>query len=140
MNTLKAVQRINKILNHKQKKQMVHAYENAGKLDTKINKLIDEVVENCKICKRNSRSKSKPSVAIPRATDFISIVSIDLKSIGDKYILWMVCGFTKFVRGGVLTNKRLETIMKALHGTWCMDLGFPTVGFWCNNGGEFRNS
>ena len=72
--------------------------------------------------------------------DFNLIVSIDLKSIGDKYILSMVCAFTKFMKGTVLTNKRPETIMKALHGTWCMDLGFPTVGFWCDNGGEFRNS
>ena len=115
INTLKAVQRIHKILNHKQKKQMVYAYENAGKLDTETRKLIDEVVENCKICKQNSRSKSKPSVAIPRATDFNSIVSIDLKSIGDKYILWMVCAFTKFVKRVVLPNKLPEGIMKALH-------------------------
>ena len=67
------------------------------------------------------------------------MVSIDLKTIGDKYILWMICGFTKFARGVVLKNKTPETVMKALHGFWCMDLGFPTVGFWCNNGGEFRN-
>ena len=30
--------------------------------------------------------------------------------------------------------------MKTLHETWCMDLGFPIVGFWCDNGGEFKNS
>ena len=104
--TLKGVQKIHKILNHKQKKQMYYAYENAGKLDKDTRKLIDEVIEKCEICKKNSRSKSKPSVAIPRATDFNSIVSIDLKSIGDKYILWMVCSFTKFVKGVVLSNKR----------------------------------
>ena len=108
---------------------MYYAYRNAGKSDEETKKIIDEVVEKCEICKRNSQSKSKPSVAIPRATDFNSVVSIDLKSIGDKFILWMVCGFTKFVRGIVLHNKRPETIMNALHGTWCMDLGFPTVGF-----------
>ena len=57
VNTLKAVQRIHKILNHKQKKQMYYTYENAGKLDTETRKLIDEVIENCEICKKNSRSK-----------------------------------------------------------------------------------
>ena len=75
---------------------MYHAYENAGKLDTETRKLIDEVVEKCEICKTNSRSKSKPTVAISKATDFNSIVSIDLKSIGDKYILWMVCAFSDY--------------------------------------------
>ena len=28
--------------------------------------------------------------------------------------------------------------MKAIHETCCMDLGFPTVRFWCDNRGEFR--
>ena len=78
-------------------------------------------------------------MAIPRATDFNSVVSFDLKCIKDKYILWMICSFTKFVKGVVVKNKKPETIVKALHGTWCMDLGFPTVRFWCDNGGEFRN-
>ena len=30
--------------------------------------------------------------------------------------------------------------MKTLHEEWCMDLGFPSVGFWCDIGGEFRNA
>ena len=76
---------------------------------------------------------------MPRVADFNSVVAIDLKSVGDRYILWMVCTFTKFVKGAVVTDKCPETVMKALHETWCMDLGFPTVGFWCDNGGEFRN-
>ena len=62
-----------------------------------------------------------------------------MKSIGDKYILWMICAFTMFVKGVVVKNKQPDTIIKALHRSWCMDLGYPTVGFWCDNGSEFRN-
>ena len=40
----------------------------------------------------------------------------------------------------VINDKRAETVMNALHAEWCMDLGFPSVGFWCDNGGEFRNA
>ena len=138
--TLKAVTKIHKVLNHKQKDQMLYAFRNAGKLDGDTRQLIDKVVDNCDICKENSRSKSKPSVAIPRATDFNSIVSFDLKSIGDKHILWMICTFTKFIKGIVVKNKEPDTIMKALHGSWCMNMGYPTIGFWCDNGGEFRNA
>ena len=84
---------------------MYCTYENAGKLNNDARRLIDEVVDKCEICKKNSRSESKPSVVIPKAMDFNVIVSIDMKSIGDKYILWMVCAFTKFVKGAVLSNK-----------------------------------
>ena len=101
--------------------------------------LINESVKKCEICRKNSQSKSKPSVAIPRAADFNLVVTIDLKSIGDKYILWMICSFTEFIKRIIVKNRKTETIVKALHGTWCLDLGFPTVGFWYDNGGEFRN-
>ena len=135
---VKAVQKINKILNHKQKEQTYYVYRSVGKLDGETKKLIDEVVDMCEICKKNSRSKSKPLVAIPRATYFNLVGAIDLKSVGDRYGLWMVCTFTKFVKGSVINYKCPETVMMALHETWCMDLGFPTVRFWCDNGGEFR--
>ena len=48
-----AVKKIYKILNHKSKEQIYFAYRNAGKLDTEVNKIIDDVVENCEICKKN---------------------------------------------------------------------------------------
>merc|ERR1712237_117435 len=83
---------------------------------------------------------SKPSVAISHPTDFNSIVSFDLKSIEDKHILWMICTFTKFIKGIVVKNKNPDTIIKALHNSRCMDIGFPTIGWWCDNGGEFRNA
>ena len=73
-------------------------------------------------------------------TDFNTVVALDLKTVGDKYILWMICTFTKFVKGVVINDKKAETVMNAVHLEWCMNLGFPSVGFWCDNGGEFRNS
>ena len=90
LKSIKAVTKIHKVLNHKTKEQMLFAFRNAGKLDDETRKMIDKVVDSCEFCKRNSRSKSKPTVAIPRATDFNSVVSFDLKCIGDKYILWMI--------------------------------------------------
>ena len=118
---------------------MYYAYRNAGQLDDATKRIIDEVIEKCEICKRNSRSKSKPSVAIPRVTDFNLVILVDLKSMEKGYILWMVCSFTKFVKGIVIKDKSPESIMKGLHNSWCMNYGFPIVGFWADNGGEFRN-
>ena len=41
--------------------------------------------------------------------------------------------------GKLLTNKKAETIMNALMDNWCMNLGFPSYGFFADNGGEFAN-
>ena len=136
----KAITKIHKILNHKKVEQMNFAYNNAGKLNTVTRKLIKEVVENCDICKKNERSKPKPAVAISRATDFNSVIAIDLKEFGKENILWMICGFTRFIKGFVIKNKLPENVLKGIHTAWCLNFGFPTVGFWADNGGEFKNS
>ena len=67
-------------------------------------------------------------VAVSRATDFNSVVPLYFKVIGYKYVLWMVCGFTKFIKGAVLNSKMPESMIKNLHGLLCMGIGFPMVG------------
>ena len=131
--TRKAVSKIHRILNHKREEQIEFAYRYAGKLDTETWRLIKEVVENCEICKKNGRSKSRPSVAIPRATDFNSVVTLDLKQFGNTNVLWMVCAFTKLIKGVVLKDKSA-----GLHRRWCRNFGHSTVGFYADNGGELR--
>ena len=59
--------------------------------------------------------KSKPSVAIPRATDFNSVVAVDLKIVGNENISWMVCAFTIFIKGIVIKDKNLETNIRGIH-------------------------
>ena len=49
---------------------MHNAFRNAGKLNEEIRKKIDEIVDKCEVCKMNGCSTSKPTVAIPKATDF----------------------------------------------------------------------
>ena len=66
---------------------MEFAFRNAGRMDTQVSKMIKEAVENCSICQNNGRSRSKLSVAIQRATDFNSIVTLDLKEMEKSYIL-----------------------------------------------------
>ena len=54
------IKKIHKTLNHKSKDQLIYAYRNAGKLDEGIRKRINEIVDKCEICKKNSKSKQKP--------------------------------------------------------------------------------
>ena len=93
VSNFKAVKKIHKILNHKQKEQMYYAYRNARRMNDETKKVIDDVVDKCEVCKKRNRSKSKPSVAISRVSDFNSVVSLDLKAMEEKHILWMICAF-----------------------------------------------
>ena len=40
----------------------------------------------------------------------------------------------------MIKDKKPETIVTVLHRGWCLPYGYPTIGFWSDNGGEFRNS
>ena len=61
---------------------MEFVYRNSGKFNTAIIELLKEVVKGCEICQKNSRPKSRPFLAIPRATDFNFVVTFDLKEFG----------------------------------------------------------
>ena len=87
---------------------MIYEYRNAGKLDERIGTSIIDIVDKCEICKKNSKSKPKPAVVMPKATKFNSIVAMDLKVMGEKYILWMICACTRFIQGRVINDEKPE--------------------------------
>ena len=58
---------------------------------------------------------------------------------GKSYILWMVDAFSRTLFGAVMKDKKAETILEKLELMWINIDGFPLVGFYADNGGEFRN-
>ena len=40
----------------------------------------------------------------------------------------------------MLKNKEAETAIEAMNSTWNWRFGFPSNGFWADNGPEFQNS
>merc|ERR1712055_137377 len=54
-------------------------------------------------------------------------------------ILWMICSFTRLIKGKLINNKNAETIIEAMRDAWIFDAGLPSIGFWADNGGEFEN-
>ena len=91
------------------------------------------------VCLRRKRSQSIPKVAIPRVTDFNQTIACDLKEINDKYILWIVDTFTRFIKGVVLKNKEAPTVLKAVVKHWCENFGYPSECIFQDNGNEFAN-
>ena len=66
-------------------------------------------------------------------------MSLDCKQFGNKNVLWIVDTFTRFIQGKVLKNKEALTVVDALNEAWNWRVGFPSRGFWADNGGEFKN-
>ena len=58
--TFETIKQINLNTNHKLEENMLYAYRNANKLTDDVWKKINEVIENCDVCKKFSRS---PAIA-----------------------------------------------------------------------------
>ena len=136
----KSVRKVHERLNHKSKDNLAHAYSNADMLTKELKETIQKVVDQCKVCQKYWKSMPRPVVTLPKCNDFNQIVTLDLKSWGSKYILWMICSFTRFIKGAVLPNKEAETVISAVVLNWNCNFGLPSTGFWCDNGTEFKNS
>ena len=81
----------------------------------------------------------KPKIALPNASSFNEIVTLDLKQFGEKYVLWCIDAFTRFIQGKLLKNKKAETVLNAINECWNLPFGIPAVGYYADNGTEFKN-
>ena len=50
----------------------------------------------------------------------------------------MIDSFLRFMVGMLINNKKAGTIIQAVMDNWCMDLGFPTIGFFADNVGKYE--
>ena len=101
--------------------------------------IIERVMKDCKVCQEFQKSVARPRVTLPKSTSFNEVVTLDLKDFGNKYMLWIIDSFSRFMVGKLLNNKKADTIIQAIMDNWCMNLGFPASGFFADNGREFAN-
>ena len=99
---------------------------------------------------------------MPKASDSNQVISIDLKffnkiknknnnsvSISDNpkdliseriYVLYLVDEFTKFTRGQVIKDKTPRSVIEGIEENWIRrGPGWPTIGFFSDQGTEFCN-
>ena len=82
----------------------------------------------------------RPTTTLPKCNDFNQIVTLDLKQWGQQYILWMVCSFTRFLKGVVIAAKDARIVVEAVMKHWNCNFGIPSIGYWSDNGCEFKNA
>ena len=130
----KAIRKVHEVNRHKGKEQLMTAYQNTGWMSPYMANVINRIINDCKVCQKFQRLVAGPRVSLPRATSFNKVVTLDLKEFGSKYLPWMINAFSRFIVGKLIMNKRVDTIFQVLTNSWCMSLGFPSHGFFADNG------
>ena len=137
--SFRAVKKVHEVNRHKGKEKLLLAYRNAGWMSPEMVNTIERVFNDCKICQKLQKSVARPKLTLPKVSSFNEVVTLDLKEFGSKYVLWMIDSFSRFIVGKLLSNKKADTIIQAIMDSWCMCVGFPSYGFFADNGGEFSN-
>ena len=123
---------------------MKHIYKDAGNETPEIYKTIKEVIKRCEVCQKKRKSQSAPRVSFMKASSFNDILTLDLKEkkVGGqkRYILWIICAFSRFAKGMALKSKEMSEVTKALYHGWFCNYGCPSHGLWADNGTEFSNT
>ena len=136
------VKRIHRATGHKSEISMKRLFKEAGKSDTKTNKVISEVVDNCKTCRVFKKTNPRPKVSLRKSNDFNSVVSLDLKQLPkqNKYILYCLCEFSGFIKGIVIKNKEATTVLENFERIWVLQgPGMPSKAIFSDRGLEFLN-
>ena len=141
-----SVKKVHRSLGHPSSEKLISLYKNKGSLTEKIKKTIHKVCDQCNICKKHSRSKSRPKVGLPKSTSVNEKASLDLKNVSTlinntsdkRFVLYINDEFSKFIRAIVLKNKEAGTIMEAVLKD-ARTFGFPRNGYHADNGYEFAN-
>ena len=115
----------------------------ANKWNKNIKTMLETIHEKCKTCKLFTKVPPRPVVALPPASEFNKVVTMDLKEVkrGEfKYILHMIDGYTRLSVSVFLKNKQTATIAREFMKNWvAVGYGCP-ARCWTDGGGEFNSS
>merc|ERR1712240_115741 len=139
LNTFKAIRKVYEVTNHKSAEQLLKHYRRAYLIGPDTVKTIKRVVRDCKICQKFGKSMVKPKTALPNASLFNEVVTLDLKQFGNKHVLWCIDSFTRFIQGKLLRNKKADTVLNTINECWNLAFGNPGTGYYVDNGTEFKN-
>ena len=116
--------------------------QDAQIVDDELFKLVRDVTNECDVCDRYRKVRTRPVVTIPLANDFNECIALDLKfvNIRDKnyIILHMIDVFTRYSQAAIIQSKKKETIVNAILKQWVSIFGTPQ-SILSDNGGEFDN-
>ena len=138
----KALLKLHRQFSHPSARRLKLLLQDANFEDKESFKLIEEITEDCDICKKYKRTPSRPVTCIPLARDFNEVVTMDLKVWDTKkniYFLHLIDMATRFSISTVIHKKDKQVIIDKIIQKWIgTGLGCPGK-FLADCGGEFAN-
>ena len=127
---------------HPSPERLIHLLNNAGTPwcnNTDLKNEIKNVTENCSTCQVYCKAPPRPKVGLPMTSNFQETVAMDFKFCHGKILLHIIDHCTQLSASTIVSNKNLDTIIKAIFKIWISSYG-SAEKFLMDNGGEFANN
>ena len=128
--------KIHRQFGHRTKPIFVSLLKDTNNWIPEFSSMLDKIIDGCEGCIMKKKTPARPSVALPRATDFNEILSMDLKIWEGKYILYMIDSFSRYTVATVIPRKKPNEVVDAVFKHWIKYFGVPQT-VMTDNGGEF---
>ena len=125
---------------HASKEKLKELVKNSKFKDNEFLSIINEVCENCEVCKKFKRPPLRPIVSMPLGKHFNDTVTLDLKEHvhNESWVLHLIDCFSRYSAARIIKSKKQEVIIKEIFLMWISYFG-PPNRFMSDNGGEFNN-
>ena len=136
---LKDVQKLHHYFGHVPSRKLKELIQKSNRWTEDVKNHLEHVELHCRSCKMNQKAKPLPAVALPRASRFNQVVTLDLKEYSDgahKYILYMVDMFSRLIAGSLIANKKPATVGAEIMKKWIAPMGRMEM-LHSDRGGEF---
>jgi hypothetical protein len=108
----KALTRLHRQFAHPSNEKLRKLIVEAGQWMDECTSSLQNIEQNCEVCKIFRRTPSRPVVSLPLADDFNQIICMDLKTWRTgRYILHMIDAFSRLTVSTFIPNKLPETVI-----------------------------
>ena len=142
------LKKLHRVYGHPSADRLCDLLKGAGEFDHSVEKKLEKIFSNCRICRKYRKKSKRPTVSLPKANDLNECVSVDLKPVASitgnandkRQIVYMVDEASRYTKGGISKSKEAEDVVEVLINKWCLGfMGYPKKCFKADHGTEFNN-
>lgn len=113
----KVLVELHKQFGHASAERLLRLIQSSGNTDEQCAVILQEIVRDCDICQRYCKTKPRPAVGLPLASEYNETVAMDLHEMDPNvWYLHIIDHFTRFsVRSIVKTKKAAEIVNSFIH-------------------------
>ncbi|XP_024125019.2 uncharacterized protein LOC112144625 [Oryzias melastigma] len=135
----KILLKLHKQFGHASADRLQRLIQSSGNNDKDCLSILQQIIHECEICQKHQRSKPKPAVGLPMASEYNETVAMDLHELEPGvWYLHIIDHFTRFSAGNIVRSKKPSEIINSFIHSWISVHGAPKR-IYTDNGGEFNN-